>query len=250
MDLQQFLKTFFIFQDLSTEEFGAIGAIFKERTYPKGAYLFRQDDAPDHLFLLETGTVQVFRTVNGMRQNLSSVGAGETLGELSLFGAAVHTAAAVTTSEVVSYVASGADFAKLLADNVPGIGKIMGRMMEATVRRFHLLESRTLEDAAERASEDTTAEGRLMQAIAKKETVRMVIDGGRDAQGREQTIDSLFQIVDMSNSLGAPLLRLKLEKEAGGREYIIPLSSIHYFAFRDSRGKFGDAGRIGMRLEA
>ncbi|MBI4871338.1 MAG: cyclic nucleotide-binding domain-containing protein [Candidatus Riflebacteria bacterium] len=230
---QQFLKGFFIFQDLTADEFASIGSIFKERRYPRGAMLFHMGEVPHELYLIERGSVEVFRMAGSNRQVITTVIGGETLGEISFFGAQARSASAVATSDVVAFTCEGEDFAKLLAENAPGIGKIMGRMMESTVRRFKLLEAKSQKGQADQTDSDTTAEVRLMHAIAHAETVRIAI-----RTGAPTPMEGLFHIVDVSNSLGVPLMRITQTKEAGGREYVVPMSSVHYVSFKDASGKY------------
>lgn len=234
MATNQLNLSFYAFQDLTPDEFAGIGSIFLERQYPRGAMLFHQGEVPHELFFIQRGSVEVFRIVENARVLITSILGGEALGEISFFGAMSRSASAVATSDVTAFVCRGEAFAKLLADNTPGIGKVLGRILESTVRRFKLLEAKSATSGSTgTVDSDTTAETRLMQAIARQEVVRMSISSGNKAP-----MEGLFHIVDISNSLGIPLLRLTLTREAGGREYIVPMSSVHHISFVDATGKF------------
>lgn len=58
---------------------------FERRTFPEGAVLFREGDAADHVYMVESGLVDlVVRQPDGGSLRLGTVGPGEILGEMAL----------------------------------------------------------------------------------------------------------------------------------------------------------------------
>ncbi len=233
-DASNFLKSFNVFQDLSQEEFLKIGSIFKQRQFPKGTLLFKQDEPADQLYLIEKGQVEISRVIEGSLHTVATQKDGDTLGEMSMFGGGRHTAQARAASDVLTFSASVNEFVKLLADNRPGICKIMGRMMESMVQRYRELEHRTLMLSQGEATSQTT-EARLMSAMARNENVRISF-----SSGTSEPIDGIFALLDLSADLGAPLMRVRLVDSGtlSKREYIVPLSSVNYISFRDATGEY------------
>jgi len=215
-----------VYLDGSTEEFN--------RFYPKDTMVFTEGMPGSELYIIQKGSVKITKIMDNSEVLLAVLKPGDIFGEMAILENKPRSASAVALSDVTAYSCRGEDFARLLAESAPGIGKVMGRMMESTVKRFKLLEAKSQSPGQSESSEtDTTSEGRLMQAIAHNEIVRVSARSGLTAP-----VEGLFHIVDLSNGLGTPLIRIALTKEAGGREYVLPLSSVNYVSFKDSSGKY------------
>ena len=65
-------------------------------TYPKGTTLFRQDDAGDAAFIVNSGSVGVYREVEGKRIPLASLRKGELFGEMAVIDGSPRMATALT----------------------------------------------------------------------------------------------------------------------------------------------------------
>ena len=76
----------------------------KLKTFPAGATLFAEGDAPDGLHLIRKGSVTISRTIGGKDVVLSYVAAGNYVGEMALMSEEKRTAtvrAAVTTETII-----------------------------------------------------------------------------------------------------------------------------------------------------
>ncbi|MBM3617141.1 MAG: cyclic nucleotide-binding domain-containing protein [Alphaproteobacteria bacterium] len=72
-----------------------------EKHIPAGELLFREGDAAASAFVIQQGTVEVFRRGNAGEEAISQHGAGEIVGEMALFDDfTVHTTSARATSDV------------------------------------------------------------------------------------------------------------------------------------------------------
>ena len=82
-----FLRQVPMFKDLDERVLTALWPSFSERRLRRGEILCRVGDPGDELFLIYSGAVVVSKPVTGrVEQVLSRLGAGEILGEMSVFG--------------------------------------------------------------------------------------------------------------------------------------------------------------------
>ncbi len=98
------LRTAPLFSALDDDAAAAMRASMVEQRLMKGDVLFSEGDIGDKLFLIDAGKIKLGHTAPDGRESLIAVlGAGEMLGELSLFdpGPRTATAVAVTKSKVL-----------------------------------------------------------------------------------------------------------------------------------------------------
>lgn len=88
------------------------------RTYERGHVIFRQGDAgPREAYLVHQGRIEVRRRVRGEERPLRTLGKGDLLGEVALFGQARHSATAVALERVVLLVIAADRLERLVRAN-------------------------------------------------------------------------------------------------------------------------------------
>ena len=103
--MQDRLRTAPLFSALDDDAAAALRASMVEQRLAKGEVLFSEGEPGERLFLIESGKIKLGHTAPDGRESLIAVlGAGEMLGELSLFdpGPRTATAIAVTGTTVLS----------------------------------------------------------------------------------------------------------------------------------------------------
>jgi CRP-like cAMP-binding protein len=103
--VQDRLRTAALFAALDDDAAAALRASMVELRLAKGDILFAEGEPGEKLFLIETGKIKLGHTSPDGRESIIAVlGAGEMLGELSLFdpGPRTATATAVTSTKVLS----------------------------------------------------------------------------------------------------------------------------------------------------
>ena len=103
--MQDRLRTAPLFSALDDDAAAALRASMVELRLAKGEVLFSEGDPGEKLFLIESGKVKLGHTSSDGRESIIAVlGAGEMLGELSLFdpGPRTATAVAVSNTKVLS----------------------------------------------------------------------------------------------------------------------------------------------------
>ncbi len=103
--MQERLRSAPLFTALDDDAAAALRASMVDQRLAKGDVLFHEGEPGDKLYLIESGKIKLGHTAPDGRESLIAVlGAGEMLGELSLFdpGARTATAVAVTKTKVLS----------------------------------------------------------------------------------------------------------------------------------------------------
>jgi CRP-like cAMP-binding protein len=106
------------------------------RKFPAGTVLFRDGDAADFAFLLQSGRVRLFKQVGAIERSLRVVRPGDLFGESALQTGSVRRATAVTLDEVTAVAVDHAAFEELLSTH-PAVGL---RVREQVLRRLRAAE--------------------------------------------------------------------------------------------------------------
>jgi len=94
MDPRDVLKNIYLFRDAAPEDLAAVAAIAEPKSCMVGEYLYRAGDAPNAIFIIESGTIDI--TLKDKDVPLGSVGSGQALGEMAFFERGERLASAVT----------------------------------------------------------------------------------------------------------------------------------------------------------
>jgi CRP-like cAMP-binding protein len=84
---------------LNDAQLYAVFRILETEHYRKGAFIFRQGDAPDHIRIIRTGRVRLIEEVDGSPLELAEFGTGECFGETSVIAIQRHTASALALED-------------------------------------------------------------------------------------------------------------------------------------------------------
>jgi CRP/FNR family transcriptional regulator, cyclic AMP receptor protein len=86
MDPLEILARTTLFEGLHPADLDRLRPAIRSRRFDKGSYLFREGDSGSHLYVIERGKVRIGRVeVSGGEVVFAVAGAGDVLGELSLF---------------------------------------------------------------------------------------------------------------------------------------------------------------------
>lgn len=145
-----------IFQSLSEQEKAEIAAITSDKVFEKGEMVYLAEDQMDKLLVIHTGQVKISRvSPTGKEQVIRVLGAGDFLGELTLFHAISATDNAEAVEKTTMCSIEGKQLKQLMS-KYPSIS-------------FHLLEELSVRlERAENLIEDINlhpVEHRLAQAL-------------------------------------------------------------------------------------
>src|SRR5919198_550352 len=85
-NVPELLRNVAIFKDLDDSELGEVSEKCKEEKFESGAYIFREGEAGNRLYLIMTGEVRISRDVPGSGEEaLAVLKPGALFGEMSVF---------------------------------------------------------------------------------------------------------------------------------------------------------------------
>jgi len=127
----------------------------ERRMFPKGTSIFKEGDAADAAYIIESGAVSIFKVISGKRIPIGSVGPRGIFGELGVLDDGVRMAAAVTTDDTVCAVVTKEAMEQMLTSAPPGLLVLMRSMAQMLRQsgndladaRFQLQENEREKDA-------------------------------------------------------------------------------------------------------
>lgn len=176
MDARSLLRRIPLFAELDEAVLTRLAERCVTRTYPPASLLFTTGEQCRGLYVVQSGTVRVFRTSpEGREQVLHVEGPGRPVAELPLFDGGAYPASAMTVEESRLVFLPRAEFEALYradADVAQAVVRALGRRLRHLV---HLTETLAFRDVAARLA-------LLLAEYAER--------GGRaTAEGTEITLD-------------------------------------------------------------
>jgi CRP/FNR family cyclic AMP-dependent transcriptional regulator len=102
------------------------------RRFPAGAVIFRDADAADFAFLVQSGRVRLFKQVGALERSLRVVRPGDLFGESALQLGSIRRSTAVALDEVTAVAVDHRAFQELLSSH-PSLGL---KVLEQVIRRL------------------------------------------------------------------------------------------------------------------
>lgn len=204
------------------------------KTYEATEVLFREGEPGELMYVLQTGSVRITKTVKGEEKTLAILGPGEFFGEMAILNAKPRTATAVVEERAKVLVLGGRTFEQMVVSNA-----------EIAVRLIKKL-SRRLDSANE-----------LIEVLMHRDPKARVILGlSREAQflGQRRDDGSVFvplSVAELAEQVGLSeketaevakrLERLGIAKPEGTGIVVTDVGRLdEFYEFLEMREKFGD----------
>lgn len=130
-----FLQRVPLFEGLEQPHLQALAEKMAERSYQKGEVLFFEGEPGDSLYIVNAGTVKVYRVAeDGREKTLALLGAGEFFGEMALLDEGPRSAIAEALESTTLYLLHRSDFLKTLTEN-PSIALQIIRVLSRRIRQ-------------------------------------------------------------------------------------------------------------------
>jgi CRP/FNR family cyclic AMP-dependent transcriptional regulator len=118
MEKTELLKNVPIFKDLDQAEIDAVAEVCKEEKFESGAYIFRESEAGNRLYVIVTGEVRISRDVPGSGEEaLAVLKTGALFGEMSVFDRSDRSTHAISNGGTTLLTITRPDFEMLLDFN-------------------------------------------------------------------------------------------------------------------------------------
>lgn len=114
----ELLKNVAIFKDLDDAEIAAVAEVCKEEKYESGAFIFREGEAGNRLYVIVSGEVRISRDVPGSGEEaLAVLKTGALFGEMSVFDRSDRSTHAISNGGCTLLTITRPDFEMLLDFN-------------------------------------------------------------------------------------------------------------------------------------
>jgi serine/threonine-protein kinase len=119
------------------EQFLEGGGWFETRIYRAGEPIVTEGEPGDTAYIIESGSCDVFRLIDGQRTLVRRLLAGDVFGEMAVFSGGVRTATVVAVDEVTVKLITGASLHRELDRNpwVAAFVRSLARMLRETEER-------------------------------------------------------------------------------------------------------------------
>ena len=163
------LRSISLFSNLSNEDLKLIANRLHKKTYAKGAYVFKEGDTGDAMYIVESGQVAVVR--NDERETVAYLGPGNFVGEISLLLSQPRTAGLKVIIDAEMWALRKQDFEELLATH-PTFGREMTRelsqrLVKTTRRKGRLVTHRITALLCPQYAADTDKTARISVELAQ-----------------------------------------------------------------------------------
>jgi CRP/FNR family transcriptional regulator len=135
----ELLRQLDVFSDLSFKEALELEELLHERVYEKGEIVFEEGDIGHGIFVVVSGRVQVDPSHALLKDSVLEFGAGEMLGELTLFEEAPRFATVVAIERTVMVALFRSEFSSLLTRNTKIGVKVLVKLSTTMCRRMRQL---------------------------------------------------------------------------------------------------------------
>ena len=129
-----FLKQVPLFAPLTHDQLRLIAGDFRQRSYEKGATLFRQGDRSSDMYVIYEGRVRIFRLSRaGNETSVQLYSVGAVMGELAAIDGLPRSASAKAIGPCVLLEMEGKQFANRMRD-IPDLAIAMTRLLAGKLR--------------------------------------------------------------------------------------------------------------------
>lgn len=132
------LRTVALFKDLDDTELAEVAAVCREERFESGAYIFREGETGNRLYLITEGEVRISRDVPGSGEEaLAVLKPGAVFGEMAVFDRSERSTHAISNGGTVALTIARSDFEMLLDLNRELAYKVLwavARLLSARLR--------------------------------------------------------------------------------------------------------------------
>tara|TARA_R110002072_G_scaffold5527_3_gene35347 strand:+ start:34015 stop:34476 length:462 start_codon:yes stop_codon:yes gene_type:complete len=132
-----------VFSFLLPEDYDVIEGYMFRYQYEAGRYVFKEGTHGGYMFFIVEGQAEVSQLVKGKKVVVANLGAGRSLGEMSLLDGHSRSATVKAVDELTLIVLKREDFNRLLEESpqtasrvVIGIAALLSRSLRETTRVF------------------------------------------------------------------------------------------------------------------
>lgn len=131
------LDSFSVFKAVANEYIALLEPLFEGFTCPAGTMVIEQGAVADYLYLIESGSVEIFyKPYDGETITVTHVGTGGLFGWSALVGSAKYSSSGVAMEELRALRIRGSDLRTLCRENPQAGSVILDRLASAVSSRW------------------------------------------------------------------------------------------------------------------
>jgi len=125
------------------------GGALKKSFFKQGDIVFKEGDAGDAAYIVETGAVGIFKTVDGADFQIATIGVGELFGEMAIIDGSKRMAHAVALEDCVIINVPRAGLSAMLAKQPPMVTTLIQILVDnlRNVHEIYMKRPRSLADS-------------------------------------------------------------------------------------------------------
>ena len=179
-----------LFADLTQDDVGFVIATCEERMLVGGEELFHENDAGDSLWIVQSGRVDVFKTIRGdLERSLASLGPGDVIGEMSFLDGQRRSAGARTSESSEFLVLTRGGFTKVEKER-PAVAAAFYRNMSTIIAARLRTTNELYREAVAFGLEATGAGALNLKNVAEEmKKVTLHLPNGVSIEGRILQMD-------------------------------------------------------------
>ena len=182
----EFLAKVPIFENLTPEQLGPLGAKMRPRKFQRGEVVFHQDDPGDRMHILVQGRVRIsLNSEDGREKDVAVLQPGECFGEMALLDGSNRSAKATAVEEIETLVLMREDFLDFIGE-YPEVAAHTTAVLTNRLRNANQMVgdlafldvptrvAKQLIELAEKQLEGTAPNGEIEISIGQDELARLV----------------------------------------------------------------------------
>jgi serine/threonine-protein kinase len=132
------------------------GGNFPAITYKTGTHVIREGEVGDAAYIVESGQLEVYKSVDGERVSLRMLGSRDVFGETAIFAESPRTASVVAVTDTTLIMVTG----EVIEREFDAMKPWMGAFIKTLANRFREAESRRMSRAPRSVPRSATRAGR------------------------------------------------------------------------------------------
>ncbi len=210
------LKKFDAFEEVPDSEQEALATHFGTAAYSHGQLILGEETDPTHLFFINSGRVQIFKTFPGSVNFLTILEGGDIFGEVAFIDHGERSAGASAIGEVSVLFLTRDELEKMIETQPKTSALFLTGLMKSLTRKFR---------AVCRGMDMKSPENALLDLITTGQMVKVSLSNG---------VEYICRIKYADTRTHAPLLRV----DSKGREIYLPFNQVQSISLPDSFGHF------------
>lgn len=141
--IERLLPRLEVFNFVDKEDYSVVESFLFTYDYEKGAYVFKEGAHGGYMFFIADGEVEIIKQFDTAKHTIATLGAGRSVGEMSLIDGAPRSATARAKTPLKLIVLKREDFNKLNAEHpavankiLMGIASLLSDSLRETNNRF------------------------------------------------------------------------------------------------------------------